>query len=147
MRQERHISIRQQTKHRHRPRSLMRRVLGWIAIGVGLLGIVLPVLPGVIFIALGIVLLGPHDPTLRRIAILIRLILRRWSCAKQHHIRRLGQYVRSQYRQQRLLLRAQLHHHERGEQSWRGHYVLLALTLFALAITAGIGLVVWHTIL
>jgi hypothetical protein len=141
------MDIRRQTKHRHMPRPIIRRVLGWSAIVVGLLGVVLPVLPGVVFFALGAVLLGPHDPTLRRIAVGIRLFLRRWSCAKQRHVRRIGQYVRSQYREQRLLLRAYLHRHERGEQSWRGHYVLLALTLFVLALTAGIGLVVWHTIL
>jgi hypothetical protein len=147
MRQERQVHIRRQAKDRHMPRSIIRRVLGWSAIVVGLLGVMLPVLPGVVFFALGALLIGPHDPTLRRIAVGIRLFLRRWSCAKQRHMRRLGRYVRSQYREQRLLLRAYLHRHEHGEESWRGHYGLLALTLFVLALTAGIGLVVWHTIL
>ena len=121
--------------------------MGWSAIVVGLLGIMLPILPGVIFFALGIILLGPHDPTLRRIAIGIRLLLRRWSQAEQQHVRRIGIFVRCRYREQRLLLREYLHRHKRGGQSWSGHYLLLALTLIVLAITAGIGLVIWHTIL
>lgn len=137
----------QATKHRHVPRSMIRRILGWSAISLGLLGIVLPVLPGIIFIAIGIVLLGPHDPALRRSAIAIRLILRRWSQAKQRHMRLTGQFVRRRYCEQRRMLRTHLHHHEHGSQSWRGHYVLLAMTLVGLAITAGIGFFVWHTIL
>jgi uncharacterized membrane protein YbaN (DUF454 family) len=145
--QERHIQMSRTSKRRHAPRTLIRRVLGWGTIALGLLGIVLPVLPGLIFIAIGVVLLGPHDPALRRSAIAIRLILRRWSQCKQRHFRQLGRFARSRYREQRLLLRAQLHHHEHGEQGWRGHYMLLAITLAALAITAGIGFFVWHTIL
>ena len=137
----------QATKRRHVPRSMIRRILGWSSIGLGLLGIVLPVLPGLIFIALGIVLLGPHDPALRRSAIAIRLILRRWSQAEQRHMRQIGRFVRRRYCEQRHILRSHLHHHEYGGQSWRGHYVLLAITLVALAITAGIGFFVWHTIL
>lgn len=126
---------------------MIRRIMGWSTIALGLLGVMLPVLPGVVFFALGVVLLGPHDPTLRRIAIGIRLILRRWSQANHQQTRRIGQFVRSRYREQRLLLRSHLHHHEYGGQSWRGHYLLLALTLFVLALTAGIGFFVWHTIL
>lgn len=137
----------QATKRRHVPRSMIRRILGWSSIVLGLLGIVLPVLPGLIFIAVGIVLLGPHDPALRRMAIAIRLILRRWSQAKQRHMRRVGQFARRRYCEQRHMLRSQLHQHEHGGQSWRGHYVLLAITLVGLAITAGIGFFVWHAIL
>jgi hypothetical protein len=147
MTQERHIQMSRTSKRRHIPRTLIRRVLGWGNITLGLLGIVLPVLPGLIFIAVGIVLLGPHDPALRRSAIMIRLILRRWSQCKQRHLRRIGQFARRRYREQRLLLRAHLHHHESGGRGWSGHYMLLALTLAALAITASIGFFVWHTIL
>jgi hypothetical protein len=147
MRQDRRIQIRRRCHHRHVPRPMVRRVAGWSAIGLGLLGIALPVMPGLIFLALGIVLLGPHDPMLRRITLSIRLLLRRWSQAEQRHIRQLGAFVRSRYRQQRLLLREYLHRHEHGRQSWRAHYLLLALTLAVLAITAGIGFVIWHTIL
>ena len=137
----------QATKRRHVQRSMIRRILGWSSIVLGLLGIVLPVLPGLIFIAVGIVLLGPHDPALRRMAIAIRMILRRWSQTKQRHMREIGRFARRRYREQRNLLRSHLHQHEHGGQSWRGHYVLLAITLAALAITAGIGFFVWHAIL
>lgn len=132
---------------RHAPRPLLSRLAGWALIGLGLLGIVLPVLPGLIFIALGIITLGPHDPTLRRVAVAIRIVLRRWSQSKQRHLRAIGSIARSWHRATRLALREQLHQHERGERGWRAHARLLAILLIGLSISAGIMLFVWRTIL
>lgn len=111
-----------------------------------MLGFVFPVLPGLPFLAIGIVILGPHDPTLRRTAIGIRQILRRWSKAQQPHVRRAGIFARSRYRETRLALRAQLHNQLHCNQGWRGHLKLLAVTLISMAVSAGAMFAAWHTI-
>lgn len=132
---------------RHIPRSFMRRCAGWGLIGLGLLGIVLPVLPGLIFIALGILMLGPHDPALRRIALCLRIVLRRWSQMRQPHIRRMGIVARRWHRSTRLALRDQLHEHEHGAHGWKSHVRLLVLVLVGMSVSAGLMLFVWHSIL
>jgi uncharacterized membrane protein YbaN (DUF454 family) len=97
MKQNQRGQMRRATHRRHIPKSLVRRVIGWSLVVLGLLGLALPVLPGLILFAIAIVLLGPHDPTLRRLAVWVRLVLRRWSQAKQRHVRRLGIFVRQWY--------------------------------------------------
>lgn len=106
----------------------------------------LPVMPGLIFLALAIVLLGPHDPLLRRAGIAIRLLLRRLSQARHRWIRRLGGEARWRYADARRQVRQVLHHHQRGEISWRAHLPLLATMLLGLTASAAIGLVVARTI-
>ena len=125
----------------------MRRTLGWGMVALALLGILLPVLPGVIFLALGIIILGPHDPTLRRAAVWIRLTLRRWSQVKQRHLRALGSLARARYRDSRLALRAHLHRHEAGAFGWRSHMLLLGVTLLGAVVAASAMLLVWHVVL
>ena len=116
-------------------------------IALALLGFALPILPGVIFLALGIITLGPHDPTLRRAAVAIRIALRRWSQVKQQHFRALGRVARARYRSSRLALRAHLHRHEAGSVSWRSHLLLLGVTLLGMVVAAGAMLLVWHVVL
>jgi Putative transmembrane protein (PGPGW) len=41
-----------------RPGSLWGTIVGWLCIGVGLLGLVLPVIPGVVFLAAGLFILS-----------------------------------------------------------------------------------------
>ena len=137
----------QQPRHRrHITKSLARRILGWSLLALALLGFVLPVLPGLPLLALGIIALGPHDPTLRRIAVRVRLLIRRWSQMRQRHLRRCGIFVRQRYRETRLTLHAHLHRHEHGRQGWRAHLALLAMTLLGLTASAGAALAAWHTI-
>lgn len=116
-------------------------------IALGILGCILPVLPGLVLIAFGIVVIGPHDPLLRRIATLVRLLLRRWSRVRQPQVRRLGRWVRWQYRAARLTLREHLHRHEHGAEGWRAHLPLLGVTLAGVAMSAAVMLLIWHTIL
>ncbi len=146
MRQE-----QQRPEHKHRRRHvhkpLTRRIVGWSMVGLALLGFVLPILPGVVFLGVGIVLLGPHDPTLRRVAIAARVVLRRLSQAKQRHLRYVGCVARSRYRDARLALRMYLHQHECGNSSWREHIALLTATLIGMAAAASAMLVLWHTVL
>ncbi len=136
----RHVQQRQQ-------RTAIRRLLGWSVLALGFIGVLIPILPGFPFVVLGVFLIGPHDPLLRRLGVLIHLLIRRWSQAKHPKVRQVGQFIRSLYHEKRLLLRQHLHQGEYGGQSWRGHYLLLAFTLIGLAISASIGFILWHTIL
>lgn|GEM_PF-2914182 len=146
MKQNQRGQMRRATHRRHIPKSLVRRVIGWSLVVLGLLGLALPVLPGLILFAIAIVLLGPHDPTLRRLAVWVRLVLRRWSQAKQRHVRRLGIFVRQWYCAQRLVLRGMLHRHEHGAQGWQTHLALLAAMLIGMAVSGGVFLAVLHQI-
>lgn len=106
----------------------------------------LPVLPGVPFLVVGIVVLGPHDPLLRRVAIAIRIVLRRWSQMRQRQLRWVGCFARERYNETRRMVREHLHHHQHGAYGWRTHLPLLALTLIGITASAGIMFAVWHTI-
>jgi hypothetical protein len=145
--EQNHPLQRRRGRRAHIPRSLIRRIAGWSLIALGILGCVLPVLPGLVLIALGILVIGPHDPLLRRLATLVRIALRRWSRVKQPHLRRLGRWVRWQYRTSRLMLREHLHRHEHGTDGWRAHLPLLGVTLAGVAMSAAVMLLLWHTIL
>ncbi|MDP9312519.1 MAG: hypothetical protein M3R24_16805 [Chloroflexota bacterium] len=147
MRQDEARPKRQCPHRRHEPRSLLRRALGWTMIGLALLGFVMPLLPGVIFLGLGIVLLGPHDPTLRQAGLWTRLLLRRWSHARQPHLRSLGQFARQRYRATRLALREHLRNHARRSTNPRWALVLLTVTLIGVAVAASAVVLLWHTVL
>src|SRR5690242_302627 len=115
---------------RHRPRSLRRRIGGWVIIVAGLAMIVLPG-PGLLALALGIIVLGRHDPTLRRWALHLRLLLRRMSQVDARAIRGLGLWLRRQHFVARLLIREQVHRHANGQPFSLGVRIWIALTLFS----------------
>jgi len=69
---------------------VLRQVLGWIFILLGLLGLVLPILQGVIFLVIGIALVGRRNPLIRRASVSFKLFLRRWAALPTPLIGRLG---------------------------------------------------------
>jgi UPF0716 family protein affecting phage T7 exclusion len=136
MQSERYTKGRLQ--QRYEQPSLPRRIIGWGFIGLGFLGIILPALPGIVFIAIGILLLGPYDPGLRRIALAIRLVLRRWSQMHNPLIRRLGWSVRRQHRSLRLAVRSRVARHQRGEYRRRDYLSLLIIFLLSVVLYVGV---------
>ncbi|HVC99348.1 MAG TPA: hypothetical protein VND64_37125 [Pirellulales bacterium] len=59
------------TKGRH-PRSwIVRHVVGWSSLAIGVTGLVLPILPGWPFIAWGVVTLAPDIPVFARLLDLV----------------------------------------------------------------------------
>ncbi len=134
----------QRLKRRHTPAPLVQRIVGWISILLGLLGMVLPILPGVILLTVGILLLGPHDPALRRMALSVRLALRRWSQVKQPYLRWIGWNVRRTYGTVRLQLRAQRHRLQHRKSLWRDSLLVLAAAGVMLVMVAGISLMIWN---
>lgn len=85
-----------------------RQVLGWLCIGLGLIGLVLPVLQGVLFLVIGVALVGRRNWLIRRSALLIKRGLRRWARLRTPVVGPAG----------RLALRAQ---HQYSRQSRRLH--------------------------
>ncbi len=124
--------------------ALLRRIGGWSLILLGLLGFVLPVLPGILLLVLGIVVLGPRDSTLRRIALYARLGLRRWSRVKHPFLRWVGWKVRHLYCAARLQVRAYLHRHQQGKSVRQAYLLLLAAAGILLATVAGVFfIIIW----
>ena len=76
---------------------LLRQVLGWFFILLGLLGLVLPVLQGVLFLVIGVALVGRRNWLIRRSTLLFKRFLRRWAAVQSPLVGGAG----------RLALRAQ----------------------------------------
>ena len=69
---------------------VFRQVLGWLLILLGLVGLVLPVLQGVIFLVIGIALVGRRHPLIRYVSVYFKLFLRRWAAVQTPLIGPLG---------------------------------------------------------
>lgn len=76
---------------------IVRQVLGWTCIVVGLLGLVLPLLQGIPLLVIGIALVGRRHPLIRWTSVHFKLLLRRWAALQTPIVGPLG----------RLALRAQ----------------------------------------
>lgn len=116
---------------------LLRHIGGWSLILLGLLGLVLPVLPGILLVVLGIVVLGPNDSTLRRIELYVRLGLRRWSRARHPGLRWAGWKARRMYYFVRLQVREHLHQHQHGKSVQQVYFLLLAVAGILFVTIAG----------
>lgn len=87
---------------------VLRQIIGWCFIALGLLGLVLPVLQGVLFLVIGVALVGRRNWLIRRATIAMKRGLRRWARHPRPWVARPG----------RLALHAQ---HECSRQSRRLH--------------------------
>jgi hypothetical protein len=58
---------------------VLRQVLGWFFIALGIVGLVLPVLQGVLFLMIGIALVGRRNWLIRWVSVHTKLLLRRWA--------------------------------------------------------------------
>lgn len=128
-------------KLRHQPPSLARRIAGWLVVVAGLAMLVLPG-PGLLALVLAIMLLGRRDPTLRRLAVLLRLTLRRLSRAEHAAVRRVGRWLRQQHAHSRTFIREQVRRHADGEPLALWVRVWIGVTLATMVTGIGIGLLV-----
>jgi len=48
-------------------KKILRHVLGWFLVALGIIGLFLPFLQGILFILLGMIILGPEIPLFRRL--------------------------------------------------------------------------------
>jgi hypothetical protein len=128
-----------QRNPRHQPPSLFRRILGWLSIMVGLAMLVLPG-PGLLALALGVILLGRRDPLLRRWAVLIRVYVRRLSRAERRTLRWAGTWLHLQHRRARLIVGEQIHRYDHGHslspviRLWIGLTLLITITSLGISL-------------
>ena len=57
----------------------LRPVLGWFLIVVGLIGMPMPIVNGLIFLVIGLALVGPRNRVIRWSRVHIKLLLERWA--------------------------------------------------------------------
>jgi len=126
------MQARVPTSKHHQPQSRIRTLCGWLCIAAGIAMLVLPG-PGLLGIALGIILLGRNHPLLRRAALILRLRLRRLRQADHALVQRAGRWLYTRHRESRLFIHDQLQRHARGEpfaplvRIWIGLTILFAL--------------------
>ena len=78
---------------------LLRQVLGWVFILLGLLGLVLPVLQGVLFLVIGVALVGRRNWLIRRSTLIFKRLLRRWAAVQNPMIGGAGRFaLRAQWK-------------------------------------------------
>jgi hypothetical protein len=76
---------------------LVRRALGFISLGIGVAGVLLPIIPGWPGFVLAIVLLGRRDPALRHLHLLVRRALRALRRSRVRQLRYIGRWLSAQY--------------------------------------------------
>jgi hypothetical protein len=91
---------------RRRAWCVLRPVVGWGFIILGLLGMVLPVLQGVLFLAIGISLVGKRSYPIRLARVHIKLLLRWWEGLPSPLLSAPGRWLR---RAQQEVSRRQRH--------------------------------------
>ncbi|WP_029215496.1 hypothetical protein [Kallotenue papyrolyticum] len=134
-------------RSRHPRISLARRIAGWLVLVLGVIGLIFPVLPGIVLLALGLLILGPHDPLLRRIVRRMRTLLRGWSRAQHPWLRASGQRARRAVLRTRQMLRTHLHDVRRGRTSRAGQLAMLGVSLLGMVATATALVVLWRVLL
>lgn len=126
------------TKDRHSSHGRIRRIAGWIAVVAGAAMVILPG-PGLLSIALGVILLGRREPTLRRWSVSLRIALKRMSRSKQRIVCFVGWFLRNRHRQSRLFIREQLHLHANGQPFSPVVQVSIGLAVLGTLISIGAG--------
>ncbi|MEI7771228.1 MAG: hypothetical protein WCI67_14640 [Chloroflexales bacterium] len=76
---------------------IARRALGFLALGIGIAGVLLPIIPGWPGFVLAIVLLGRRDPALRWLHLYGRRTLRTLRRSRVSQMRRLGHWLSAHY--------------------------------------------------
>lgn len=90
-----------------RPLHMARRITGVLLLLIGILGLLLPVLPGWSLIIPGVALLGRRDRLVRLSHLAVRYTLRWMRRSRQRHLRVLGWRLTTEYgRTRRVVLPA-----------------------------------------
>jgi 2'-5' RNA ligase len=94
---------------------VVRPIIGWLCIALGILGIILPILQGIVFLVIGATLIGRRNPVVRWFRVRYKQLLRTWLHSPNQFLRWMGrrgqQALKAIHRQtrhlrQRLQLRA-----------------------------------------
>ncbi len=77
---------------------ICKPILGWALIVVGLIGMPLPIVNGLIFLVIGVALVGPRNWLIRWSRVHFKLLLYRWAARPGPLVGRLGQLALSSAR-------------------------------------------------
>jgi hypothetical protein len=69
---------------------ILRPILGWTFILLGLIGMPLPIVNGLIFLVLGLALVGPRNKIIRWSRVHIKLFINRWAALSTPGVGALG---------------------------------------------------------
>lgn len=72
---------------------ILRPVLGWSSLTLGVLGMIVPIVPGIPFLVLGTVLIGRRTWLIRWMGVHWKLTLRRWATLRTPLIGPLGRWA------------------------------------------------------
>jgi hypothetical protein len=78
---------------------VLRPILGWLLITLGLIGMPLPIINGTIFLVLGLVLVGPRNKVIRWSRVHTKLFLDRWATQPHPLLEFSGRLTRDSARQ------------------------------------------------
>lgn len=78
---------------------VLKPVLGWLLIIVGLIGMAIPIMNGVIFLLIGLALVGPRNRIIRWSRVHLKLFLEWWASLNIPIIGPLGRLARRSARQ------------------------------------------------
>lgn len=78
---------------------VLKPALGWLLIVVGLIGMPMPIMNGLIFLVIGLALVGPRNRVIRWSRVQIKLLLERWAALDTPVIGPLGRLARLSARQ------------------------------------------------
>ena len=91
-----------------------RLILGWAFIALGVLGVILPVLPGTIWLIIGALLIGRRSRILRRASVAGKRFLRRWAAHPHPVVGAVGRWALQSQRDTSRQLR-------RLDRWWQGY--------------------------
>ncbi|MCX6014624.1 MAG: hypothetical protein NT020_03400 [Chloroflexales bacterium] len=100
---------------------LIRRIIGAVFLILGIIGLLMPILPGWPFLIPGIALLGSRDPWLRFIHLGILRLLKFIKNRQTPWIHRIGERLFEAYKQTRAVVEPLIVRSERTIERWVGY--------------------------
>ena len=100
---------------------LIRRIIGGFFLLLGIIGLIMPILPGWPFLVPGIALLGSRDPWLRFIHLGIIRLLKFIKSRRTPWIRQSGERLFVAYKQTRTVVDPLILRSERTIERWVGY--------------------------
>jgi hypothetical protein len=97
--------------------------------------------PGLIALAIGIILLGRRDRLLRRAALALHMALRGLSRAEQPKVRAVGAWLRARHAGARRFVRDEVIGYGQGRSLRLVTKIWIGITLLLTALAAGVGLI------
>ncbi|MFZ9858992.1 MAG: hypothetical protein ACO3F2_11745 [Roseiflexaceae bacterium] len=97
---------------------LIRRIIGAILVIIGILGLLLPIMPGWPLLIPGIALLGSKDPLIRYLHMVVLKVLKFVKSRKTPWIRNLGERAYEAYRRTRDIVGPPILRFEHTLERW-----------------------------